>query len=252
MRLVGLYISFMALCASADWKTAQEQMRSGQWSEAEQTLTKAVGEAPKHADYQLALGITFAHEEKWPEARAAFEATIKLDPNLPDAHFQLAEAALRGGDEQTALAEYTKAIRLAPAEAVLYASLADLYLRLNYNAEAEKTLTTGETRVTDEAKKFALFSLHGALLERRHDQAGASVKYETALKACGSCSESGQAIVYFNLGSSQAMESPPRRAEAIQNLQTFSKRICKGAQAARYADPCTQVLQLMVKLGNNP
>jgi hypothetical protein len=45
--------------------------------------------------------------------------------------------------------------------------------------------------------------------------------------------------------------SPPRKSEAIAQLQSFQKMICKGAAAARYSDQCTQAQQLATKLGGN-
>ena len=40
-----------------------------------------------------------------------------------------------------------------------------------------------------------------------------------------------------------------RREEAIQQLQSFNKIVCKGAAAQRYADQCAQSQQLATKLG---
>ena len=46
-----------------------------------------------------------------------------------------------------------------------------------------------------------------------------------------------------------ATANPPRKSEAMQQLQTFQKMVCKGAAAARYADQCSQTQQLANKLG---
>ena len=69
---------------------------------------------------------------------------------------------------------------------------------------------------------------------------------EAAKKACGQCNESGQAIAYFNLGIAYAQAK--RNSEAIQQLASFDKIICKGAAATRYADQCAQSSQFGAKL----
>jgi tetratricopeptide (TPR) repeat protein len=164
--------------------------------------------------------------------------------------FDQAEAALKSGDEQGALDHYTKAVQLAPTEASYYAALADLYARLRFQAEAEKTLAVGLKRVTDDKKKYVLYSLYGELLSNAGNDAAAMSLFESAKHACGYCGEAGQQIVFFNLGVAYAMQKPPRKAEAMSNLQSFYKMICKGAAAHRYADQCAQAQLVMAKLGN--
>ena len=75
---------------------------------------------------------------------------------------------------------------------------------------------------------------------------GAISSYESAKKACGQCNESGQAIAYFNLGIAYAQAK--RNSEAIQQLASFDKIICKGAAATRYADQCAQSSQFGARL----
>jgi tetratricopeptide (TPR) repeat protein len=220
------------------------------WADAERTAAQAIAVAPKHAPYALHRGVALARQSKWPAARIALEQAIALDRNVADAHYELAEVALRLGDEKLALAEYTKAIPLAPGEATFYASLADLYLRLGFDDHAEKVLVAGEAAVKNEAKTFALHTLHGQLREEKRDLAGAVTHYEQAKKACGPCNERGQQIAMFNLGAAYASLSPPRKSEAMAQLQTFQKTVCRGAAAQRYADQCTQAQQLATKLGS--
>ena len=231
------------------WKLALAQQKKESWPEVEATLAKAIALAPKHAGYVTTQAIALSRQSKWPEAKAGFQRAIALDPNIADAHFELAEVALRLGDEKLALVEYTKAIPLAPEDAVFYGSLAELYLRLGFNDHAEKVLTAGEAAVKDESKKFGLYSLNGQIREEKKDLSGAVTAYELAKRACGQCNERGQQIAFFNLGAAYASLNPPRKSEAMANLQSFQKMICKGAAAQRYADQCTQAQQLATRLG---
>jgi tetratricopeptide (TPR) repeat protein len=52
---------------------------------------------PKFADAQLQLGNLYSDENKIPEAVAAYEETIRIDPNSADAHYRLAQLYRRTG-----------------------------------------------------------------------------------------------------------------------------------------------------------
>lgn len=190
-----------------------------------------------------------ARQSKWADAKAALEQAVALDANLGDAHFELAEAALRLGDEKLALTEYTKAVRLAPEDALFYAALADLYLRLGFTDHAEQVLTAGEAAVKLDPKRFALHTLHGQIREEKKDGSGAVMHFELAKKACGPCTEPGQHIAFFNLGAAYASLNPPRKSEAMAQLASFQKMVCKGAAARRYADQCTQAQRIARNIG---
>lgn len=231
------------------WKLALAYAKKESWGDVESTLVKAAKLAPEHIGYRTMLGIALARQEKWAPAEIVLQSAVHGDPNVADAHFELAEMALRLGNEKLALAEYTKAITLSRNDAVFYASLADLYVRLGFDEHAEKVLFAGEANVKEEPKKFALYSLHGAVFDGRRDAVGAVRMYEAAKKSCGPCNERGQQIAFFNLGAAYASLSPPRKSEAMANLQTFQKTVCKGAAAARYVDQCTQAQQIAAKLG---
>jgi tetratricopeptide (TPR) repeat protein len=151
-------------------------------------------------------------------------------------------------NEKGALLHYTKAIQLRPTEWSAWAALGDLYLRLGLLDHAEKTLREGLSFI-EGSKRFGLASLYGAVLEERHDLRGAVASYEDAKKACGTCTEPGQQIAFFQLGMAYASLSPPRKSEAMAQLLSFQKMICKGAAASRYADQCTQVQIVAARIG---
>ena len=169
---------------------------------------------------------------------------------MGDAYHELAEVLLHLDDEQGALNNYTKAIEVKPDELGFYGPLADLYMRLGYVDQAEQITKEGLAFAKDGDKHlFTLHTLLGSIKEFRGDEPGAVAEYEAAKKACGQCNEAGQQIAYFNLGSAYASLNPPRKNEAMQQLQSFNKMICKGAAAARYADQCAQSQQFASKLG---
>jgi tetratricopeptide (TPR) repeat protein len=238
------------------WKLVLAHRKREAWSDVANASERAMKLAPKHAGYAFMRGYALAKlapkgEAKWEDVRAALEKAVALDGTYADAHYELAEVLLRLRDERGALKHYTKAAELAPDQGVFYASLADLYIRLGYREHAEKTLEAGLQVVRAEKDRFPLFMLLADVLEDKGDIPRAVSRYEDARRACGDCSERGQQIVFFSLGAAYARLSPPRKSEAMHNLQTFQKMICKGAAAQRYADQCMMAQQLASKLGGS-
>jgi tetratricopeptide (TPR) repeat protein len=236
-------------------KLASAYQKKEQWDKVAATCAKAEKIAPKYANYFFLHGYALAQQAQkgpvgWGEAKAPLEEAIKLDNNIADAHFELAEVFLHMDDEASAMQEYTKAIMAKPDNLTFYGPLADLYIRLNFIDQAETVLTQGLSFAKEGDKAlFAVHSLLGDIYDRKRDLSKAVTEYESAKKACGQCNEAGQQIAFFNLGAAYASLSPPRKSEAIAQLQSFQKMICKGAAAARYADQCTQAQQLATKLG---
>jgi tetratricopeptide (TPR) repeat protein len=243
------------------WKLGLAYTKKEEWDKVATTMAKAEKLQPKNALYFYQHGLALARQAvkgptSWADAKAPLEEAIKLDPNVGDgqnygaAHFELAEVLLHADDEKGALDEYTKAIQSKPDTLPFYGPLAELYLRLNLVSEAEQVLTSGLSFAKEGDKAlFAIHSLLGDIYDRKSDASKAVTEYDLAKKACGLCNEAGQQIAFFNLGAAYASLKPPKKSEAMGQLQSFQKMICKGAAAARYADQCTQAQQLASKLG---
>lgn len=243
------------------WKLATAYVKKEDWPKVASTCAKAEKIAPKHANFFYLHGLSLARQAVkgptgWSDAKGPLEEAIKLDPNVGDgdhygaAHFELAEVLLHLDDEAGALKEYAAAILAKPDELTFYGPLADLYIRLNYMNEAETILKEGIGFAKEGDKAgFAIHSLLGEVYDMRKDLNNAVSEYEKAKKACGQCNEAGQQIAFFNLGAAYASLTPPRKSEAMAQLQSFQKMICKGAAAQRYADQCMQAQQLATKLG---
>ena len=251
------------------WKLGNAYAKKEAWDKVATTMAKAEKVEPKHANFYYLHGMALARQAvkgptSWADAKGPLEESIKLDPNGPhypsgggwDAknagatHFELAEVLYHMDDEKGALDEYTKAIQVKPDELSFYGPLADLYIHLNYVKEAEEVLTTAISFGKEGDK--ALFNVHsllGQVADIKGDISKATSEYELAKKACGQCNEAGQQIAFFNLGAAYASLKPPRKSEAMAQLQSFQKMICKGAAAQRYADQCTTAQQLASKLG---
>jgi tetratricopeptide (TPR) repeat protein len=230
------------------WKLVLAYVKKEQWQEVSDAAALASKLAPRFATYVFMQGNALEHLQRWKEAREPLEKAIALDPGYADAHYELAEVLLHLRDEKGALDHYTKAIERKPDDAIFYASLADLYLRLGYSDEAEQTAKAGIELVTVPEKRFPLFMLAGMVRDEKKDIPGAVARFEEAKRACGEC-VGPQSIVLFELGVAYASLVPPRKSEAMAQLQAFNKRICKGAAAQRYADQCAQAQVIAMKLG---
>lgn len=234
------------------YKLALAYARKEEWQRVVRVTERAMKLAPTFANYASTRGIALARiaakgDGPWAEARTALEAALALDDGDTDAHLELGDVLLHLDEERGALKHYDRAVRVGPDRSAGYLSLADLYLRLGFAPQAEKTATEA-LRLTHDGGTFTLLLLLGHIAEAKHDATGALTRYEEAKHACGACTEDGQPMVFFELGAAYASATPPRKAEAMANLVMFSKLVCKGALAARHADPCTQANGIATRL----
>jgi tetratricopeptide (TPR) repeat protein len=237
------------------WKLALAYHKKEAWAKDAVTCAKAESVAPTFANFNFEHGYALEQEAvkgptSWAEAKEPLQQAIAKDPNMAQAYEELAEVAVHMDDEQGALQNYTKAIELKPDELQYYPPLADLYLRLGYQDRAEQVLreALGVAKPGDK-HLFAIHSFIGSIDENKQNFAGAVTEYEAAKAACDKCNEPGQQIAYFNLGAAYSEVKPVRQNEAVQQLQSFTKMVCRGAAAARYADQCSQAQEMIKRLG---
>jgi tetratricopeptide (TPR) repeat protein len=228
-------------------KLALAYQKKEDWAKVASVSAKALELAPTWGSYAWLRG--HALKELWmkgvvpaTDARTALQAAVKIEPTRAEAHFDLAELLARTNEEQQALEHLTRAIELDPSVGTYWAMLADLYIRLGYSDIAEKVATEGLSFTTG-SSQYALYSLEGNVRMLKRDYPGAVTNFESAKRACGQCNERGQQLVFFNLGAALALAK--RTSEAMSNLNSFQKIVCRGAAAQRYADECVQAQELM-------
>jgi tetratricopeptide (TPR) repeat protein len=133
-----------------------------------------------------------------------------------------------------------------------YVSLADEYNRLMFFDQAEQVLREGLSFAKEDDKHlFNMHALLGSLYENKGDFTRAVAEYEASKKSCDSNKCNDHKEAFFNLGSAYAELNPPRKNEAIQQLQSFWKITCKGALAAKYADQCSQSQEIVRRMGGS-
>ena len=210
-----------------------------------------------HADYYFRQGYALEQlAEKgagpWADAKAPLQTAIELDPNLGQAYGELAWVLLHTDDEFGAIQNWTKALETKPDETQYYVSLADEYSRLMYYDQAEQVLKEGVNFAKpDDKHLFNLHALLGYIYEMKGDISRAVSEYEAAKKACDSNKCNDHKEAFFNLGTAYAELNPPKKNEAIQQLQSFWKITCKGALAAKFGDQCAQSQEIVRRMGGS-
>jgi len=247
------------------WKLALAYKKKEDWQKEASTLAKAQESAERaekkkaHADYYFEQAVALeALADKgggsWAEAKAPLQTAIQLDPHYAQAYGELGTVLLHADDEAGALQNWTKAIDTWPVEktSMYYDDLADLYRRLMLYDQEEQVVKEALSFAKDDDKH--LFNFHlllGDLYENKADYPRAVVEYEAAKKACESNKCNDHKEAYFNLGAAYAALTPPKKNEAIQQMQSFWKIACKGAQAVKFADQCAQSQEIVRRVGGS-
>jgi tetratricopeptide (TPR) repeat protein len=245
------------------WKLTLAYEKKEDWQKMAQAAAKTAEAAERaekkktHADYYFRQGYALeqlaeANQGPWADAKAPFQTAIQLDPNYGEAYGELAYVLLHTDDEVGAMQNWTQAIDKQPDKTQYYVSLADLYNRDMFTDQAQQVLKEGISFCKEDDKHlFNLHALLGYVLESKQDYASAVTEYEAAKKACDSNKCNDHKEAYFNLGTAYAELNPPRKNEAIQQLQSFWKIACKGALAVKFADQCAQSQEVVRRVGGS-
>jgi len=245
------------------WKLALAYEKKEDWQKMASACTQAEEASERadkkktHADYYFRQGYALEQladgaKGSWADAKAPLQTAIELDPNYSQAYGELAMVDLHTDDEAGAMQNWTKAVQTNPEETQYYVSLADEYRRLMAYDQEQAVLKEGISFAKDDDKHlFNLHALLGDAYENQGDISRAVTEYEAAKKSCESNKCNDHKEAYFNLGSAYAELNPPKKNEAIQQLQSFWKVTCKGALAVKFAEQCAQSQEIVRRLGGS-
>jgi hypothetical protein len=122
-------------------------------------------------------------------------------------------------------------------------------LKLYDNAEAVLKEGTRIIQGRDESSReqvYEMYSLLAMVQQARGDTSSVVSTLEKANEIAGD----KHPEMGFNLGSTYAVMNPPQKEKAVRLLNSFTKRVCKGAQAAeKFKDQCQTANDLIQKLG---
>ncbi len=99
------------------WKRDRLSHREATTARVDLLLGRAIQLDPKLARAYLQLGILYADEQRFPDAIHAFQQAIQASPDLEEAHYRLAQAYTRSGDESRAHQEFQVYERVSLAKA---------------------------------------------------------------------------------------------------------------------------------------
>jgi tetratricopeptide (TPR) repeat protein len=245
------------------WKLALAYEKKEDWQKMSSACTQAEEAAERadkkktHADYYFRQGYALeqladANKGSWADAKAPFQTAIQLDANYSEAYGELAMVDLHTDDEAGAMQNWTKAIQTNPEQTQYYVLLADQYRRLMAYDQEEAVLKEGLSFAKgDDKHLFNLHALLGDVYETKGDFSRAVTEYEAAKKSCDSNKCNDHKEAYFNLGTAYAELNPPKKNEAIQQLQSFWKITCKGALAVKFGEECAQSQEIVRRMGGS-
>jgi tetratricopeptide (TPR) repeat protein len=237
------------------WKLGTAHERKEDWDKLAGTLAKAANVAPDHANYWFKRGYALVQlgaagdPDKYEEAKEPLKKCIEKDPNLAECYHFLGESYLWTKDEQNALDNYSKAIEHGPSFPYFYPPLAEAYINLKLYKEAEQVLKEG-TRLIPPGEKnnnhlYGMYVLLFQTAQARDDKASMVSAMERAQEVAGD----DHPEIAFNLGSTYAVMEPPQKEKALRLLNSFSKRACRGSNAANFKEQCETSSALIQKLG---
>lgn len=234
------------------YKLAKAYKKKEEWDKVASTLARATDVAPTHATYWWERGLalekqaekkTITHED----CKESFTKCIEADPNRDECYYHLAIAHLMTDKEQEALVNFTKAIEHRPDQISYYTRLADFYIRLGYDGEAEKVLNAAKDMADPSAHKQELFNTHTLLggIYRDRGEVENMVKSFEAAQAVNP-EDAGS---LFNIGMGYAKLKPPKKSQAESMLKGFLARACKSKDATKYEAECKQATAIVAKFG---
>jgi len=245
------------------WKLTLAYEKKEDWQKMASAAVQAEEAAERsdkkksHADYYFRQGYALEQlaesaKGSWADCKAPFQTAIQLDPNYSQAYGELAMADLYTDDEVGAMQNWTKAIQVRPDETQYYVDLATEYRALMMYDQEEQLLKEAVAFApADDKHLFNLHALLGDVYETKGDFSRAVTEYETAKKSCESNKCNDHKEAYFFLGGAYAELSPPKKNEAIQQLQSFWKITCKGALAVKYGDQCAESQEIVRRMGGS-
>jgi tetratricopeptide (TPR) repeat protein/cold shock CspA family protein len=86
--------------------------RAKRYDEAIKVLRALCNRQPHASRHRYTLGFQFAQREEWTQAIQEFEQAVRLSPEYLKAHYRLAQAYLRSGDEIRAQIAASRVLRL--------------------------------------------------------------------------------------------------------------------------------------------
>jgi arylsulfatase A-like enzyme/Tfp pilus assembly protein PilF len=119
-------------------------VKTGQWEAAVSPFEGAVTHAPNSAEMHFYLGAVYARLKRLPDAAHEFETTLQIDPSHYQANLVYGHMLVLERQPEAALPKLRKAAEVKPESGEPHKYLADAYLQLGQQANAERERALAE------------------------------------------------------------------------------------------------------------
>lgn len=124
-----------------DLYLAAAAMLDGQnFTTATSIFEKYVSQRPNDSKGFLGFGMALLAQQHYEEGSKALERSLQIDPNQPDAEYQLGIVANHKGAGPEAVQHFERAVQLQPRHAKALASLGEQYLQIGHLDKANRVL----------------------------------------------------------------------------------------------------------------
>ncbi|MGH9859821.1 MAG: protein kinase domain-containing protein, partial [Candidatus Acidiferrales bacterium] len=193
---------------------------------AQAALARALELDDNHADVHFTLASSKLYQEwDWPAAEQAFQKTIELNPNIPNARLWYSDLLSVLGRQEAALAELKRGLELDPLSAFVQASAGGRLLRLGRYDEAMDLL---EKAVATEPN----LELAQRYLWYAHDQRQKVEEALTAAKKFFEVKGQGEIAEAMARGYQEAGYSGAMRRAADRLAEISQQQYVQGTQVA--------------------
>jgi tetratricopeptide (TPR) repeat protein len=191
-------------------------VRAGRNADAERVASRAVTFNKDQPQSYVVLGIAYAAEQKWDDARKQFETAYSLNPKDVTPLMQEAQTWVMQNTIPNALAVVDRAIAADPKNVQVLLYRADLYAKQNDIPKSSSAYDDAVAAATSDAEKASVLVRKALMFSAAHKQSDAQATFQAAIKQYPSIGSLHTAYGEYFLN-----QKDTRRGE--QELQTAIK-----------------------------
>ncbi|MBH23113.1 MAG: hypothetical protein CMH57_01380 [Myxococcales bacterium] len=195
----------------------------------------ATKHAPEKTAYWYRYGHCLLRMERYPEAEAALNKAVELEPKHGEALYRLAVLSERKGEPVKAAERYGRSIEANARTPFAYYNLGDLYFRNEKYDEALRVFKNAVENNPNSAELHHGLGLTYLSLKRPQE---ALVEFQEALRL-----KSVYPSALYNLGMTYIALGNTERAEA--HLKEFLKQAPSGDNSARIVAAESRLIEIM-------
>jgi predicted O-linked N-acetylglucosamine transferase (SPINDLY family) len=189
----------------------------GELDRARELITNGIQLYPGNASFPLFLGNLYSFMEEWPQACSCYADALKVDPNLVQAHTNLATVFRAQGDLDSAAQHVQCALNTDPASPDAHAGQA---ANQDAKGDLKGALASFEKALDLDAKHVVSHRGKGNVLLKMGEREASIECFDMALTIEPDSAETHRdlGLVYLQLGKYREAEQYSRQALAIRPL----------------------------------